>query len=172
MLPQELCVPSPDSRNQGKRRKSEHRYWFLHHTGESHLLGHTGKNWALTVILLHVFGQACPPGGQREVFKYFPFVFSRCLAHLSWTTSSTTIESCLQSTTFLILTWKCRCVSDLQMAVWNINNGAESRITFYMHCFPSVSSDCCLPVYSVPCSDSGTGLVHWLKHLQVTFVST
>lgn len=41
---QELRVQGPKSGNQGKRRKSEYRHWFLHHTRESHLLGHTGKN--------------------------------------------------------------------------------------------------------------------------------
>ena len=44
LFAQGLCIQSPDSRNQGKRRKPEHRHRFLYHTGESHLPGYTGIN--------------------------------------------------------------------------------------------------------------------------------
>lgn len=43
---------------------------------------------------------------------------------------------------------------------------------FSLSNLPTVSSDHSLPVYSVPCSDRGTGLVHRLEPLQVTFICT
>lgn len=55
LFAQGLCIQSPDSRNQGKRWKPEHRHWFLHHTGESHLLGYTGETPVFWIKWLFLF---------------------------------------------------------------------------------------------------------------------
>lgn len=112
--------------------------------------------------------------------------FSPCWAHLFWTTSSTTTGSCLQSTISLTLMLRCRSVASLHRAVfkstiytfsshmhcpvavyWSFSFCTDICISYSLYNLPTVSSDCCLPVYCVPCSHCGSRLVHRLKCLQV-----